>query len=67
MLFKAVFISKLQNNPLVYCPLINFDFSISYTAHFDKSIILPFFVLTTIRFLLSIFFLHLKQYNDIVL
>ena len=29
------------NNPLAYCSLINLNFLLIYTAHFDKSIILP--------------------------
>ena len=53
---KGVFISKLLNNPLASCCLINFDFLLSQSAHFDKSNILPFFVLVTFRILLSAFF-----------
>ena len=48
MLLKEVFIPKLINNPLASCSLINFDFLLSHTAHFDKSIILlQFFFLAT--------------------
>ena len=54
MLFKGAFIPKLLDNPLgSYC-LINF--LLSHTAHFDKNIIPPFFVLETLGFVLSVFF-----------
>ena len=59
--FKGIVIAKLHNNPLASCYLINLDFLLSHNAHVDKSIILPFFVLGTIGFLISVFFLHLKQ------
>ena len=51
----------LLNNPLAFCCLINFNFLLSHTAHFGKSIILQFFFLATIGFLLSVFCLHFKQ------
>ena len=51
-------IPKLLNNPLASCYLTNFDFWLSHTAYFDKSIALPFFVLAIFGFLLSVFFLH---------
>ena len=48
---------KLLNIPLDCCSLVNFDFLLLHTAHFDKSIILlPFLVFTTFGFLLSVFF-----------
>ena len=53
---KGAFILKLLNNPLASCSLINFEFLLSHTAHYYKSIILPFFVLATFGFLLSVFF-----------
>ena len=67
ILLKGVFIPKLLNNPLVSCSLINFYFVLSHTAHFDKNIILSFFVLGTFGFLISVFFLHFKQYDNFVL
>ena len=67
IVLKRIFIPKLLNNPLAFYCLINFDFLLSHTAHFDKRIILLFFVFTTFAFLLSVFFLHFKQYNNIVL
>ena len=58
-LFKGVFIPNLPNNQLASCSLI---ISIFYyhTAHFDKSIILLFLVLTAFGFLLSVFFCTLQ-------
>ena len=47
---------KFLKNALVYCSLINFDFVLLHTENFDKRIILPFLVLTTFGFLLSVFF-----------
>ena len=52
---------KLLNNRLTPCVFINFNFLLSRTAHFDKSIILPFFALAAFGFLLSIFFIHFNQ------
>ena len=52
---------NLLNNPSASRSLINFDFLLSHTEHFDKSIILLFLVFTTFGFLLSVFFLHFKQ------
>ena len=43
------------------CSLINFQFLLLNTAHFDKGIILLFFVFTAFGLLLSVFFLHFKQ------
>ena len=56
MLLKGVFIPKLLKNPLASCSFVNFDFLLSHTVHFDKSIILTCFVLATFGFLLSVFF-----------
>ena len=53
ILLKEVFIPKL-NNLLASCCLINFDFSLSHTAHFDKSIIAERFVLATFGFLICV-------------
>ena len=65
ILLKGFFISKLLNNQLASCSLINFDFLLSHTAHFDKSSIRPIFVFITFGFLL--FFLHFRQYDSTVL
>ena len=58
---------KLLTSPLASCFLIDFNFLLSNTAYFDKSIILPSFALTALGFLLSVFNLHFKQYDNIVL
>ena len=60
LLLQGVVIPKLLNNPLGSCSLKNLDFLLTHTSHFDISIILPFFVLTTFGFLLSVLFLHFK-------
>ena len=52
ILLKEVFIPKLLNNLLASCCLINFDFSLSHTAH--KSIIAERFVLATFGFLICV-------------
>ena len=67
MLLKGAFILKLLNNPVASWSLINLYFLLTYTAHFDKSIILLFFVYATFGFLISVFFIHFKQYHNIVL
>ena len=48
---------KLLNNPLPSCSLRNFGFLLLHNDHFDKSIFVPFLVLTTYGYLLSVFFL----------
>ena len=48
--------SKLLNNPVASCCLINFEFLLLHTEHFDKDNILSFLVLTTFGFLLSVYF-----------
>ena len=67
ILLKAFFIPKVLNNLLASCCLINFDFSLSHTPHFDESIILPISVFTIFEFLLSVFLLHFKQYDIVYL
>ena len=47
---------KLLINPLASCSFLNFDFLQSHTAHFDKDIIFPFFVFTTLNFHFLYFF-----------
>ena len=56
----------LPNKNFAFSLLIKLDFLLLQTTHFDKSIILPFFVFTTFGFLLSVFFLHFT-YDNIVL
>ena len=62
--------SKLLNNPLASYSLINYlmiEFLLLITEHFNKRIILSFLVLTNFWFLFSVFFLHSKQWYNIVL
>ena len=61
ILVKGVFNPRLLNNPLASCSLTNLEFLLSDTAHFDKSINLPLFFFATVEFLLSVFYLHIKQ------
>ena len=53
-----MFIPKLLNNPLAFWSLINFEFLLSFwhTVHFDKSFILPFFVLQRLGFYFLLLF-----------
>ena len=44
-LFKDLFTPKLLHNPRPSYSLISLHFLLSHIAHFDKSIILPFFPL----------------------
>ena len=60
-------ISKLLSNPLASYYLINHDVLTWQTAEFDERIILPLFICSISGFLLSVFFLHFKQYDSIAL
>ena len=60
-------ISKLLSNPLASYYLINLDVLTWQTADFDERIILPLFIFSISGFLLSVFFLHFKQYDSIAL
>ena len=66
ILFNGVLKPKLLNNPFASCCLINFYFLLPHIAHVDKIIALPLVVLETFGFILSVFLLHLKQYDNIV-
>ena len=57
---------KLLNNPFACCSVINLDFLLPHMAHLSKIIVLPLVVFETLGFIPSVFFLHFKQYNDIV-
>ena len=65
-MLKGFFILKLINNPLAFYFLIDLDLLLLEISHFDKGIILPFFVSTALGFLLFIFFLYFKQSDHIV-
>ena len=70
ILFNGVLRPKLLNIPFVLCSFITFDFLLPHTelhtAHFDDSIVLPFFVFNTFGSIFSVFFffLHFKQYDN---
>ena len=66
ILFNGVLRPKLLNNPFACCSLINFYFLLPQMAHFDKIIILPLVVFETFGFMLTVFFVHFKQYDNIV-
>ena len=46
----------LLSSPFTSCSLINLGFLLLQTAQFDESISFPFFVFSTLGFLLSVFF-----------
>ena len=58
ILLNEVLISKLLTNSSTSCFLIDLDFILSHTAHFDKSISFLLFVFATFGFLISVFSLH---------
>ena len=61
ILLKGVLIPKLPNNPLAFCSLVNFDFLLSHTAYFDKSVIFQVFFPCNFRtFTFRIFFYTLN-------
>ena len=61
LLRTGIFHPKLLNNLLASSSLINIDFLLPQTALFDKSIILPLFVITSFGFSLSVFFYTLNK------
>ena len=81
LLFHSFYTLKtkedLVNNPVAFCCLINFDFLLSHTAHFDKSIMLRFLVLaifgfinrikSSINLIMSLNFLFLLSFRFILL
>ena len=56
-----------SNNPPASCSLMNLDFVLLHTAHYDRNIDLPSRVFGTLGFLLSVSILLYKQYNNTVL
>ena len=67
ILSKLAFIPKLLNNPVASSSLINLAFLFPHATQFYKSIGFLFFVFATLRFLLSVFILCFKQYDNIVM
>ena len=61
-LLNGVIRLKLLNNHFTFSSLINLDFLPTDTKNFDDSIALLFSVFEPLEFILSVFFLHLKQY-----
>ena len=53
-LLNGVLRLKLLNIPFASCFLINFDFLLSHTAHFDNNIVLPLLVFETLGFMFSV-------------
>ena len=53
---------QLLNIPFASCLFINFDFLLSYQAHFDDEIVLPFLAFKTFEVTFYVSFLHFKQY-----
>ena len=61
ILLKGALIDKLLNNCFASCFLINLDFSLLHTAHFDNIIVSPFLVFEisgVIGFVFSTFALY---------
>ena len=59
---NGVVIPKLLNRPFAYWFLINLDFLLPHIADFDNIIALPLLVPEIFGSMLSVFFLHFKQY-----
>ena len=64
---NGVLIPYCLNSPLTSCSLVNLEFLLLHTTHFDKSIVLLFLAFRTLWFLLSVSVLHFKYYDEIVL
>ena len=62
---KDVFIPKLLNNPLASCSFIILDILLSYAAYLMKDLFCTLLLFLTFGFLVSLFFLHFKQYSFI--
>ena len=67
MLFNSILRPKLLNIPLASYFLINLDFLAPHIVHIDNIIVLPLLVSEIVWFTLSLFFLHFKQEDNIVL
>lgn len=61
ILLNNLLIPKLLSNSLFYSSLINLDFLLPYTIHFDDSIVLVFLVFSTFLPSFSEFFLQFKK------
>ena len=61
ILLKGFFIPKILNSPLASFSLININFLVSHTTHFDKIISFPIFAFATPGFLLHVFLYTLRN------
>ena len=61
ILLNGILRPKLLNIPIGSCSVINLDFLLLHTAHFDSNIVLPFFVFNAFESTFYVFFLHFKQ------
>ena len=66
-LLIGILIPNQLNNTLASRSLINFDFLLVHTVHFDQSIILPLLVFETLSFFFFVFVLNFRQYVNIAL
>ena len=64
ILLNRALIPNWLNRPFAFCLLANIGFLLLHTVHFDKSIILSSLSFEAFRFLLSVFFLYGKQYEN---
>ena len=58
ILFNGTLIPSVLNNPFASFSFINLNLLLSRTAHFDRNIVLPFFVFITFEFTFFLFSLH---------
>ena len=66
-MLQDVLVLNWLNSLLASCSLIDLDFLLLHTAHFDRSIILPLFVFETFGFLHFVSVLHFRQCDNIVI
>ena len=49
---------KMTLTPLVSCYIVNHDFLILHTAHFDKNVVLPLLVFETLGYIYSLYLFY---------
>ena len=67
ILQNGALITKLLNKILTSCSLMNLDFLPPNIADFDNRIILPLITFEILGFIFSVFFLHFKHCDCVVL
>ena len=67
ILLKEFQITNWLSNRLASCSLRNLHFLLAHTAHLENSMIVPFLVFLASVFSMFAFFLHYKQYDNILL